>query len=164
MSGDLNMSSEPPLSPRSHPYTSSISSSASSSSSSVFSVEATSSQSSNSTSCASTSTSVAWESEDSWTRPSVTESGRGVGATEAVGFEGIARASTFPLYNPPCRQISTQRQVLPPMRADAAIPASQRQNPRRTCGSDRRAPPPLIRQEERKLSFVDNLVGEHFSF
>ena len=43
----------------------------------------------------------------------------------------------------------------------AAVPAELRQNPRRTAaGSNARGcPPPLVRQSDRKINFVDSLVG-----
>src|ERR1700753_583013 len=43
------------------------------------------------------------------------------------------------------------------------LPAELRQNPRRTCnGIATRSgcPPPLVRQGDRKVNFVDNLVGK----
>jgi hypothetical protein len=41
-----------------------------------------------------------------------------------------------------------------------AVPADLRQNPRRTASATRAAcPPPLVRQSDRKVNFVDNLVG-----
>ena len=42
-----------------------------------------------------------------------------------------------------------------------AVPAELRQNPRRTSGPHGRAaaPPTLVRQSERKVNFVDSLVG-----
>ncbi|KAI3540444.1 cyclin [Colletotrichum abscissum] len=48
----------------------------------------------------------------------------------------------------------------PTQQAAAAIPQELRQNPRRTSGSATRsgAPPTLVRQAERKVNFVDNLV------
>lgn len=41
-----------------------------------------------------------------------------------------------------------------------SVPAPQRQHPRRTSLSRNQKPPPLVRQRERKLNFVDNLVGK----
>lgn len=42
-----------------------------------------------------------------------------------------------------------------------ALPAELRQNPRRTApgAHSRVCPPPLVRQSDRKVNFVDNLVG-----
>lgn len=117
------------------PYASSASSSASSSSSSVFSLDGNSTQSS----ISSTSTNpvdVAWEHEGEQSLP--------------------ARGSLPSLRGP-----------VPP-KPDAAVPPELRQHPRRTstyvaqsngvpCA---RPPPCLMRQSERKVNFVDNLVGE----
>jgi hypothetical protein len=50
------------------------------------------------------------------------------------------------------------------LRTQSELPQELRQNPRRTrrrVGSFR-APPPLVRQTERKHSFVDNLVGKDY--
>lgn len=41
-----------------------------------------------------------------------------------------------------------------------SVPAEQRQNPRRSSLSRNQKPPTLQRQCERKINFVDNLVGE----
>ena len=41
-----------------------------------------------------------------------------------------------------------------------AVPASQRQHPRRCPDFKNQKPPPLVRQRDRKISFVDNLVGK----
>jgi hypothetical protein len=47
---------------------------------------------------------------------------------------------------------------------DGAVPAEMRRHPRRTSvatnGSAARPPPCLLRQSERKVNFVDNLVGK----
>ncbi|KAF7185144.1 G1/S-specific cyclin pas1 [Pseudocercospora fuligena] len=40
-----------------------------------------------------------------------------------------------------------------------SVPAPQRQHPRRTSLSRNQRPPPLVRQRDRKINFVDNLVG-----
>lgn len=40
------------------------------------------------------------------------------------------------------------------------VPPEQRRNPRRSQGNALQKPPTLVRQEERKASFVDGLVGE----
>ncbi len=42
----------------------------------------------------------------------------------------------------------------------AEVPAELRQNPRRTSRAG--CPPPLVRQADRKVNFVDNLVGKGF--
>jgi hypothetical protein len=41
-----------------------------------------------------------------------------------------------------------------------SVPCDQRRNPRRSLGSTLQKPPTLVRQEERKASFVDGLVGK----
>jgi hypothetical protein len=124
----------------SHPYASSISSSASSSSSSVFSLDAVSAQSSIS-STSTNSVDVIWENESEYHA-----GGRGLGATG--GVRGCFRGTA-------------------PKAADAAVPPELRKHPRRTSSglqssgvSCTRPPPCLLRQSERKVNFVDNLVGE----
>lgn len=42
-----------------------------------------------------------------------------------------------------------------------SVPAPQRQHPRRCSLSRNQKPPPLVRQRDRKINFVDNLVGKH---
>ncbi|KAJ5101190.1 hypothetical protein N7456_007242 [Penicillium angulare] len=125
-------SSNPGLSKASHahPYASSISSSASSSSSSVFSLDA--SQSSIS-STATNPVDVIWENEGENHL-----AGRSMGCPRAFA-QGI-----------PAK--------------DAAVPAEMRMHPRRTNNvatsgpAAARPPPCLLRQSERKVNFVDNLV------
>ena len=41
-----------------------------------------------------------------------------------------------------------------------SVPAQQRQHPRRISLAKHQRPPPLVRQADRKVNFVDNLVGE----
>lgn len=122
-----------------HPYASSISSSASSSSSSVFSLDAVSTQSSTSSSSTS-SVDVIWENEGEY------QAGGRLGTTG--GVRGCLRG-------------------IAPTAADAAVPPELRKHPRRTNSglqpsgvSGARPPPCLLRQSERKVNFVDNLVGE----
>ncbi|KAL4786016.1 hypothetical protein BJX76DRAFT_346607 [Aspergillus varians] len=124
--------------PYAHPYASSISSSASSSSSSVFSLDAVSTQSSIS-STSTSSVDVIWENEGEYQA-----GGRGLGV--AGGVRGCFRGTA-------------------PTTADAAVPPELRKHPRRTNSglqsngvSCRRPPPCLLRQSERKVNFVDNLV------
>ncbi|KAL4794908.1 hypothetical protein BDV19DRAFT_389800 [Aspergillus venezuelensis] len=123
--------------PYAHPYASSISSSASSSSSSVFSLDAVSTQSSISSSSTS-SVDVIWENEGEY------PSGGRLGA--AGGVRGCFRGTA-------------------PTTADDAVPPELRKHPRRTSSSLQstgasctRPPPCLLRQSERKVNFVDNLV------
>ena len=44
-----------------------------------------------------------------------------------------------------------------------SVPSEQRQHPRRSSLARNQKPPPLVRQCDRKLNFVDNLVGKHTS-
>lgn len=132
MNYELAFANASQTSPRIHPYSSTLSSSASSSSSSVFSVDAISSQSSES-SQASSGSNVTWESE----------------------WRTTIRDDDAP---------RTVRRLLPPPKVeeprvqDPPVAADLRQNSRRSSISSNRAPPPLIRQSERKGQFVDCLV------
>lgn len=49
----------------------------------------------------------------------------------------------------------------PTYAAITSVPAPQRQHPRRCSVSKAQKPPPLVRQRDRKINFVDNLVGKH---
>jgi hypothetical protein len=40
-----------------------------------------------------------------------------------------------------------------------SVPSQQRQHPRRSSLAKHQRPPPLVRQADRKVNFVDNLVG-----
>jgi hypothetical protein len=130
-----------------HPYTASIASSASSSSSSVSSVDYLSSQGSISSSSAS-SVDVILENEVS-------------GESQAAG---LTSGNSSDLGSHCFR---SGRGCAPKV-ADTAVAPELRQNPRRTYHAARsssesasacaRAPPSLVRQCERKVNFVDNLV------
>lgn len=116
-----------------HPYASSISSSASSSSSSVFSLDGASQSSISST--ATNPVDVIWENDD----------GQFAGRTQSA-----------------CPRVFTKG-VAP--KVDGAVPPELRMHPRRTNsvasnGPAARPPPCLLRQSERKVNFVDNLVGK----
>lgn len=131
-----------------HPYALSIASSASSSTSSVFSFDAPSSQSSVS------STSTSWESEQD----------NAYLLNHAVSRQPVSHASlqevTTTSYQPKPRHIPN----LPP----SAVASESRQHPRRTqpqappngCSATAgpRPPPSLVRQSERKDTFVESLV------
>ena len=129
-----NPSSQLSASHHAHPYASSISSSASSSSSSVFSLDCVSSQSS----ISSTSTNpvdVIWENENN--------SQLGSGTRPRAFAKG------------------------PVSKVDGVVPPELRTHPRRTnsyssSAPSARPPPCLLRQSERKVNFVDNLVGKSF--
>lgn len=41
-----------------------------------------------------------------------------------------------------------------------SVPSQQRQHPRRSSLAKHQRPPPLVRQADRKVNFVDNLVGK----
>lgn len=143
-----------------HPYTSSLSSSASSSSSSVFSVDAASQTSSNST-LSTHSINISWEGEDSWAcsgqaiSTQVPQTCNWNPASEStacsVNAAGVQRRASAQGVSHTLRHKLTIRTT------DIPVPAEQRQHPRR-CSINQRPPPPLVRQTERKLHFVDNLV------
>jgi PHO85 cyclin-5 len=152
MSLNMHPQTSGTTSPRSHPYAPSLSSSASSSSSSVFSDAA----SQTSASSSSTSQSLQWESEGWSSRAQAPASGATV---DPAAFGPVVRVSTFPLSRPSvCRESATET-FLPPLRTDFVVPSEQRQHPRRSSTLHNRAPPPLVRQAERKVNFVDCLVG-----
>ncbi|KAL1965246.1 hypothetical protein VTN77DRAFT_6000 [Rasamsonia byssochlamydoides] len=131
-----------------HPYTSSVASSASSSASSIFSLDCVSSQSSISSSSTNP-VDVIWENEAS-------------GESQVAG-RGLPNSSE-----------STSRcsrggiRGCAPKVADPAVPPELRKHPRRTnssvvpsSGAPASCPrplPSLVRQCDRKVSFVDNLV------
>lgn len=56
-------------------------------------------------------------------------------------------------------QQKAQQQAAPSYADVTSVPSEQRQHPRRSSRDQK--PPPLIRQCERKINFVDNLVGKH---
>jgi hypothetical protein len=132
-----------------HPYSSSVASSASSSSSSIFSLDCMSSQSSISSS-STTAVDVIWENEVSGE-----SAGRGLPHLN----EHVSRCSRGGIT----KGCSVKA-------ADTAVPPELRKHPRRTCGTVAsangtattcaRLPPPLVRQCDRKVTFVDNLVGK----
>jgi hypothetical protein len=142
---------------RSHPYAPSLSSSASSSTSSVFSD--TASQTSNSTTTSSRSAFGGWDEE--WTsRAPQAALGSTVDPTSLSSFAPITRASTFPLCQPSACRESTGKRDLPPLQTDLTSTAEQRPHPRRSSTAiNHRQPPPLVRQGDRKVNFVDCLVG-----
>jgi len=140
-----------------HPYTSSIASSASSSSSSVFSADSVSSQAS--VSSASTgSIHFVWGTQDRRSYSPV--------------------ADDTPQYAPSLRTVEALKDVSKPAapatnNIDTAVVRDLRQHPRRTkplAQQDQthrtiatecpRPPATLVRQCDRKVNFVDNLVGK----
>jgi hypothetical protein len=143
-------------SPRSHPYASSLSSSASSSTSSVFSDAA--SQASSSSSSTSQSYPSGWDSEEWNSRQAALATT--ADHTVLTTLAPISRVSTFPLYQPSACRESAPERGLPSLRTDLVVPAEQRQHPRRSSTTlNQRPPPQLVRQCERKVNFVDCLVG-----
>lgn len=61
--------------------------------------------------------------------------------------------------------LNGQQQSQAPSYADVtSVPSEQRQHPRRSSLPRNQKPPPLVRQCERKINFVDNLVGKHMLF
>lgn len=132
-----------------HPYSSSVGSSASSSSSSIFSLDCVSTQSSISSS-STTAVDVIWENDESGE-----SSGRGLPHSENAShclrnsLRGVASKVT-----------------------ECPVPPELRKHPRRTAcptatsngtsTSCPRLPPPLVRQCDRKINFVDSLVGKSY--
>jgi hypothetical protein len=86
--------------------------------------------------------------------------GSSIDPTSLSTFAPISRVSTFPQYQPSaCRETAVER-VLPPLRTDLAAPVDQRPHPRRSSTAiNHRQPPQLVRQSDRKVNFVDCLVG-----
>jgi hypothetical protein len=138
--------------PETHPYAATLSSSASSSTSSVFSDAA-----SQASSASTTSQHSQWESEE-WSSRSV-PGPTSVESASLAALHPISRVSTFPQYqSSACRETVQER--LPSLRAEFAAPMEQRQHPRRSSTTiNQRGPPQLVRQCERKVNFVDCLVG-----
>ncbi len=140
-----------------HPYSSSIASSASSSSSSVFSADSVSSQISIS-SVSSSSSHVVWGTEDTGSYfPSENDTPHHAGSTYTSDVTKV---------DPGCDASAVNH-------IDSAVIANLRQHPRRTKplaqhGQEQgiattecpRPPPSLVRQCDRKVNFVDNLVGK----
>lgn len=137
-----------------HPYASSIASSASSSSSSIFSLDCVSSQSSISSSSTNP-VDVIWENEAS-------------GESQVTG-RGLVHSNES---SSRCLRGGVRGSA--PKVADAAVPPELRKHPRRTSCNNvaqpngassacPRPPPSLVRQCERKVNFVDNLVGKSHS-
>lgn len=138
--------SDPSHQKRPHPYSSSVGSSASSSSSSIFSLDCVSIQSSISSS-STTAVDVIWENE------SGESSGRGLPHSDNASH---------------CLQNSLRGAASKV--TECPVPPELRRHPRRTAcptatsngtsTSCPRLPPPLVRQCDRKVNFVDSLVGK----
>ena len=145
------------VSAKNYPYSPSSASTASSSSSSVFSIDAPSSQSSVS------SLSGGWSSSG-WINEN--ENQHFPGSHSLQGSATSSNDEVVITKYTPCQSSRVQ----PPTEA---VAVECRQHPRRTqrlnsCESQDgknanmcpRAPPPLVRQSERKDNFVDSLVGK----
>jgi hypothetical protein len=141
------------LLPENHPYATPLSSSASSSTSSVFSDAA-----SQTSSASSTSQHSQWESEE-WNLRTQQPGPTSVESSSLQVLQPLARVYTFPQYqSSACRETVQER--LPSLRAQFVAPVEQRQHPRRSSTTiNQRGPPQLVRQCERKVNFVDCLVG-----
>jgi hypothetical protein len=141
------------LLPETYPYAATLSSSASSSTSSVFSDTA-----SQASSASSSSQHSQWESEE-WNSRTLPAAPTSADPAMLSAFQSITRVSTFPQYQPSaCRETVNER--LPSLRAQFIAPVEQRQHPRRSSSTiNQRGPPQLVRQCERKITFVDCLVG-----
>lgn len=60
-------------------------------------------------------------------------------------------------------QLSQARQQQLSYADVTSVPSQQRQHPRRCSLAKNQRPPPLVRQADRKVNFVDNLVGKFMS-
>ena len=145
------------ISAKNYPYSPSSASTASSSSSSVFSIDAPSSQSSVS------SLSGGWSSSR-WINENENQHFSG-----SHSLQSSASSSNEEVVSTTYTQAQTSR-VRPPTEV---VAPECRQHPRRTQRLNSyesrdgkntnmclRAPPPLVRQSERKDNFVDSLVGK----
>jgi hypothetical protein len=124
-------------------YSSSVSSSASASS--IWSGSDTASQTSDDASSSTTSF-----DSDSW-HPSFRYQ------TSSTANQAIRRRPDI---------LKQQQQSAPAPAPAPVVPVELRQNPRRTAvpsGNSGCAPPSLVRQSDRKVNFVDSLVGTFFS-
>jgi hypothetical protein len=141
------------LLPETHPYAATLSSSASSSTSSVFSDAA-----SQASSASSSSQHSQWESEE-WSSRTGPAGPTSVDPANLAVLQPITRVSTYPQYQPSaCRETVQER--LPSLRSEIVAPMEQRLHPRRSSTAiSQRGPPQLVRQCERKVNFVDCLVG-----
>ena len=124
-----------------YPYEPSIASSASSSVSSVFSDTASQTSSTSSTS-------QTENDEASSDRPNLQVANE---AASTTFFPGVFRGQ---------QQALSAKNAGISIQVPAPVPAEQRQHPRRCSLAGGQRPPPLVRQTERKVNFVDNLVGK----
>jgi hypothetical protein len=70
--------------------------------------------------------------------------------------------SSQPILQQPVKDCASTVTTCWPKVIPASIASEQRQNPRRTCGFSGQSgcPPALVRQNDRKVNFVDSLVGK----
>lgn len=142
-----------------HPYTSSIASSASSSSSSVFSVDCASSQTSVS-SASSSSLHVVWGPEDTTSYvPSTNDPPGHATSSSNEKITKVASSSAVPAPNDIDSAVVPDLRQNPRRTKPAAQQHARRGNPTTACP---RPIPSLVRQCDRKVNFVDNLVGKLF--
>ncbi|KUI60156.1 G1/S-specific cyclin pas1 [Cytospora mali] len=97
---------------------------------------------------------------------SATASSASVSSDASSQSSDDTTTSSLTDYSDSCNYLSRSRQTFPQtsdatLRSSAGLPQGLRQNPRRTSNSSTTrsgCPPTLVRQAERKLNFVDNLV------
>ncbi|KAK0809932.1 PHO85 cyclin-5 [Friedmanniomyces endolithicus] len=132
---------QPPIPQPCGPYEHSIASSASSSQDSIFS-DPTSTQSS-----------IASSISDDF-RPSQEDSRHRWLPQIADPSYGLAQEQ----HKSQCLLRAQQASQVPSYADVTSVPSEQRQHPRRSSWERKQKPPPLVRQCERKINFVDNLV------
>ncbi|KAK1091963.1 PHO85 cyclin-5 [Friedmanniomyces endolithicus] len=132
---------QPPVPQSCGPYEHSIASSASSSQDSIFS-DPTSTQSS-----------IASSISDDF-RPSQEDSRHRWLPQIADPSYGLAQEQ----HKSQCLLKAQQASQVPSYADVTSVPSEQRQHPRRSSWERKQKPPPLVRQCERKINFVDNLV------
>lgn len=121
---------------RNGPYSSSVASSASSSTASIWSDAAS-------------------QSSDDSSAPSDSDPAEPYCLTSTQAAPSFTNASTA------CDQVISVATYWPKHRTNVELGQEQRQNPRRTSVTARSGcPPSLVRQCDRKVSFVDSLVGK----
>ena len=131
-------------------YPSSVTSSASSSQDSIFS------------DTGSTQSSIASSISDDF-RPSQEDASQTCAPTYLHQQAKAGHAVAAQQQQQQQQQQKAQCAQAPPSYADiTSVPTEQRQHPRRSSLARNQKPPPLVRQCERKINFVDSLVGKHF--
>jgi PHO85 cyclin-5 len=69
-------------------------------------------------------------------------------------------APSFTPANGTCEQSTSTATCWPKQKLTVEVPTEQRQHPRRSSAAG--CPPALVRQCDRKVSFVDSLVGKNY--